>query len=446
VVFAWNRYKATHRSRTALVHELNPLGPIESMKAADSQTVVMKLAFPTVSILQLLAHLFAAPALMPREADGGFDPRQTMRGSGPWMMTEYQAGIGFKFRRNPNFYRKDRPFLDGIDYPIVSEYAQGLAQLKAGNIFAYFINQQDILQTKADVPALRMLFVDSYPVNIGINTFYSFKPGSVFRDERVRQALSMLIDRDLFLEVRDNIGAFQKAGLPTEQRWSTLLPPGEEPYWLDPLGSNFGANAKYFKYDPAEAKRLVQAAGLGVIEQPITVISSPEPGQGYRDDADVLNGMWQATGDFKLQANPVDFFTVFQPRYGVNNPRRDFEGKGGMALGVSADSADPDGLLTMFYAPGGGNYRLDADYPKDATWDSLIEAQRKEFDQTRRTALLQDLQRHAAAKAYTLHRPGYGLGFTLTQPWVMNVGAFSHRIRFVGSGAGLEYWLDGSKH
>ena len=445
VLFSWNRFKSFHRSRTGMVHELNPLAPIESITAIDSRTVVMKLAFPTVSILQSLAHLAASPEIMPREAEGGFDPRQTMRGSGPWMLTDYQPGIGFKFRRNPNFYRKDRPFLEGIDYPIITEYAQGVAQLKAGNIFVYLLRQEDILQTKADVPSLRMLFLDNYPVNIGINAFFSFRQGSVFRDERVRQAMSMLIDRDLFIEARDNVDAFAKAGLPAHQRWSTLLPPGEEAFWLDPQSADFGENAKYFKYDPAEARRLLQAAGHRSIEEPITFAVSPDVGPTYADDFAVLRGMWEANGDFKFQPNGVDFSTVFQPRYGINNPRRDFEGKGGVAMGTAADQSDVDGMLSAFYTRGSGFYRFDANYPNDTTWDSLIQAQRSEFDVAKRAAVLHDLQRYAAGKAYTIHRPGYGLGFTLVQPWVMNAGVFSYRVRFGGTGIILEFWLDDSK-
>jgi ABC-type transport system substrate-binding protein len=405
----------------------------------------MKLAFPTVSVLHYLAHRLGAPVLMPREAEGGFDPRQTMRGSGPWMLTDYQPGIGFKFRRNPNYYRKDRPFLEGIDYPIVTEYAQGLAQLKAGGVYTYPLGQEDILQAKADVPNLTMLFNSSYPVSTGVSAVFSFKAGSVFRDERVRQALSMLTDRDLFIEVRHNMAAFTRAGLPAAQRWSTLLPPGEESFWLDPQGSEFGENAKYFRYDPAEAKKLLQAIGAGVIDQSFTFVSGPVFGQSYTDDVEVLRGMWEATGDFKLRANPVDFATVFNPRYVFNSPSRDFEGKGGIAMIPSPDAAEVDGILSG-YTPSGGVSRFEPDFPNDARLDSLVQAQRSEFDEAKRTSILHDLQRYAAAKAYAIHRPGYGLGFNLLQPWVMNAGVFSYRVvDSWGTGVVMQYWLDGSR-
>jgi ABC-type transport system substrate-binding protein len=444
VVFAWNRFKAGHRSRMSLVHELNPLAPIESIQAADNQTVVMRLAFPTVTILQ--QHPLAAPIIMPREAEGGFDPRQTMRGSGPWMLTDYQPGIGYKFRRNPNFYRKDRPFLEGIDYPLITEYAQGLAQLRAGGVYTYQLTQEDILQTKADVPNLNMLLNSSYPVSTGTSAVFTFKAGSVFRDERVRQAMSMLIDRDLFIEVRHNMAAFTRAGLPIAQRWSTLLPPGEESFWLDPQGSEFGENAKYFRYDPAAAKKLLQAAGTGVIDQPITFVGGPDFGQSYTDEVEVLRGMWEATGDIKLRPNPVDFTTQFAPRYTFNNPSRDFEGKGGIVMLSPADNAEVGEFLSTFYTRDGALSRFEPDFPNDARWDSLVQAQRSEFDEAKRTSIMHDLQRYAAAKAYAIHRPGYGLGFTVLQPWVMNAGVFSYRVvDSWGTGEVMQYWLDGSK-
>jgi ABC-type transport system substrate-binding protein len=440
-LFAWSRFKAGHRNRGVLSYEVSPSAPIESVTAPDARTIVIKLAFPIVSILQLLAYFMNLP-IVPREADAAFNPRQTMRGSGPWMLTDYRPSLGFSLRRNPNFHMKERPFLDGVEMPIISEYAQGLAQFKAGNIFAFGLRPEDVLQTKADVPALRMLPFDAYPVNIGINAFFSLRPGSPFRDERLRQALSMLIDRDLFIDTRHNVSVYEKRGLPRAQRWASFLPPGEESFWLDPQGPDFGPNARYYKYNPAEARKLMQAAGNGVVEQPVAYIAGAEGGPGYREDAEVLVGMWNATGDFKLQPNPVDYNTVFFPRYGSNNPRRDFEGKGGVALGSAADPADVDGWLSAVYSPAGGNYRFEPDFPNDARFDSLIKAQRVEFDPKRRAALLHDLQRHAAAKMYTIHRPGFALGYGLTQPWLMNpAGVFGYRIRFVGSGVLLNYWL-----
>ena len=52
-------------------------------------TVVFKLAYPYAPIAELLAwHNYIQ--IEPTEADGGFDPRTDMRGSGAWFMEEYR--------------------------------------------------------------------------------------------------------------------------------------------------------------------------------------------------------------------------------------------------------------------------------------------------------------------------------------------------------------------
>ena len=54
VVFSWNRFKATHRSKGLLSNEVNPNAPVQSVTAPDARTVVFKLAYPSVSLLQAL--------------------------------------------------------------------------------------------------------------------------------------------------------------------------------------------------------------------------------------------------------------------------------------------------------------------------------------------------------------------------------------------------------
>ena len=76
----------------------------------------------------------------------------------------------------------------------------------------------------------------------------------------MRQAVSMAYDRDAYIDVFYNVDKFQKHGLPVE----TLLVHRPRPapgLALDPKGKDFGANAKYYKHDLAEAKKLLAAAG-----------------------------------------------------------------------------------------------------------------------------------------------------------------------------------------
>src|SRR5437762_3352051 len=71
----------------------------------------------------------------------------------------------------------------------------------------------------------------------------------------------MAYDRDALAEYFTNKSKLQAAGLPAEVKWASHLSamwsvsgnPADE--------KSFGENAKYFKYDVAEAKKMMAAAG-----------------------------------------------------------------------------------------------------------------------------------------------------------------------------------------
>ena len=113
-----------------LINSLNPAAPILSMTFPDDKTAVIKLKEPVSAILGILAYSWYFSIIPPESADK-FDMRQEMRGSGPWMQTKYKKDQVSEYRRNPNYWKTDRPFLDGIDYPVITEPAQQLAQFKA---------------------------------------------------------------------------------------------------------------------------------------------------------------------------------------------------------------------------------------------------------------------------------------------------------------------------
>ena len=70
-----------------------------------------------------------------------------------------------------------------------------------------------------------------------------------FNDPRVRQAVSMSLNRDNTLAVLYN----GRGG------WDNFMPWALSEWWLDPQGPEQGDGAKYFKYDPAGAKQLLAA-------------------------------------------------------------------------------------------------------------------------------------------------------------------------------------------
>jgi peptide/nickel transport system substrate-binding protein len=163
VLFSWDRFVRISPSRADLANSVNPAAPVLSFTAPNATTLVIKLKQPSSFMLSLFSgHSSGNLQIFPREADTGYDPKTKLIGSGPYYIADYKPSIGFTLKRNPGFYSNDVGFIDTIEMPIITEYSQALAQLKAGNIYTYqsnYANQvraEDVVAFKKDVPEIAM--------------------------------------------------------------------------------------------------------------------------------------------------------------------------------------------------------------------------------------------------------------------------------------------------
>ena len=152
VLFSLNKFAKVHPNRTELMYDAQTAkaAPIETMTSPDARTVVLKLKSPDVSLLAMLAsdsYIY----IMPRESESGFNSKTDMRGSGPWMLEEFAPSVRLSYKRNPDYYVKDRPYPDRVEVPLVTEYAQRMAQFRAGQILNHIATQEEVVQTKRDV-------------------------------------------------------------------------------------------------------------------------------------------------------------------------------------------------------------------------------------------------------------------------------------------------------
>jgi ABC-type transport system substrate-binding protein len=315
VVASWDRFARLSSGRIGVANVADPTAPILSLTATDTRTIVIKLLEPLVYAPQLFAENFGGrPLLLPKEITSGYDPKTDLIGTGPFVLTKYTPSVGYSFKRNPDYYDKDFALVETVEMPIVPEYATALAQFKTGNIYSMGsggntpkVRPEDILATKRDEPRLQI-----YPADLGgggPRMGFGYLPKSPFLDERVRQAFSMAIDRDLYMDTFLNVGKFQSEGLNVESRWNTGLMATFEGWWLDPKGKNFGPNARYYQRDIAEAKKLLSAAGFttGMKDVPATYITTGELGD-LPKQSQVIEGMLQDAG-IATKFNPVDYNT-----------------------------------------------------------------------------------------------------------------------------------------
>jgi ABC-type transport system substrate-binding protein len=337
------------------------------------------------------------------------------------VLTDYTPGQRVIYERNPNHWNAEKFNLDRVEMPVITEYATGLAQLKAGGVYEYILRSEDILQTKQDVPALLLHQKLRFNGPSPYFTLFGYAEGSPFRDQRVRQAWSLSQDRDLFIDAIFNTSKFQASGIPLDSAWSTSAISADLAYHVDPRSKDFGPNAKYYTRDIAEAKKLLAAAGFanGVEVVGHTVGSGNPFGPNYSRQVEVQAGM-PADAGIKVNYEPVDWTTEFIPRYRDGGGR--YEGVAFTSIFVPAGSGRL-GLFSVFNTSGGsfrGWSKSGRTFDGDPFLNDLTNKILAEFDNEKVKDLALELQKYESEYFYQPRIMGAAKTLDLSWPAISN--------------------------
>ena len=443
IMFSWNRYKEIGGKRTALVNEVNPSAPLLSLETPDDSTIVAKLAYPIFYGVELMT-LYGF-FMLPVEAgdDSKFDVKSDVIGAGPYVLDKYEPSVGATLSRNPNYWEPDKPFMEGAKYTVIPEYSSALGQFKAGAIHQFLVNQEDVLTTKSDVADIGLFQGGVEPHSA--RTIFGWQT-EAFRDDRVRQALSMSWNRDEWINVFFNTDTFESKGLPLERRWNTSFVATDaivsSDFWLDPKDpEKFGDAAKYFQYNVEESKALLSAAGY---PDGIDLPTAWATGIGLYSSAgrhmEVLQGMEQEVG-FRYTVNTPDYQTEFVKQY--RDAKGQFEGTS-FKIGPSSLTTDPVARMVFDYSATSGVsfYGFGNGNGDPRVEDDLSKAQRT-LDTEERKQIVHGLQRYLGEKMYAVRWPGGATNFVMAWPAVQNFQAW------IGTGSSLitnlNWWLDETK-
>jgi peptide/nickel transport system substrate-binding protein len=449
VLFSWERFSKGGQGAADMVNAKNPAAPVLSVTAPDASTIVAKLKAPISYVLSLFAaHNSGHFTIFPKEADSKYEPKNKLIGTGPFYMADYKPSIGITLKRNPGYYGTDHPNIDTVEMPIVSEYAQGLAQLKAGNIYAYPVRAEDIINFKKDVPEINLYQAPFSAGSVtGHRTFFGWQPKgqSPWRDERVRQAYSMAIDRDLFIDTFFNVEKFRGQGLPVDTAYNNALTCYNwEGWWIDPVGKDMGPNSQYFKLNIAEAKKLMAAAGYSNgFETTSVILAGTEYGTLYPKQLEVIEGMVGELG-IKTKHNAVDYTKVFQFQY--RDVAGQFEGLS-YKLGPQAAAPEATGQLVYDYhsKKSTGWYGQDVngkgDGSGDPAVDALLDKAEAEFDIEKRKQIIYEAQRYLGKAQFGVRWPGGSTGFLVAWPALANYNVYQTDPR----GPSVREWIDDTK-
>jgi peptide/nickel transport system substrate-binding protein len=465
ILFSWKKFGALNPSAANLVYDATkaPGAPVESLSAPDARTIVMKLKQPDSALMTTLAG-WDQFYPMPRESDSGFDPKTTVRGYGPWMLDDYRASAYTHWKRNPNFYVKDRPFPDRMERALIPEFAARIAQFKAGNIHTDIVEQaQDsVLQLKKDLPQTSLYLGAggngrNYASTISNFIIFGYEGNSIFKDVRMRQAMSMAIDREAIADSIENRAIFEKEGLDNAIAANSALSPAWNGYWIDPNNEKeFGPTAKYLKHNVAEAKKLLTAAGYpNGVEFDFFHNRENTYGVVYSRLLEIYASMLPDVGlRAKLQGQA---YATWQPQYYQGYVKSAFDAgrvKGFNGAGLSAERSRYTAVMSLyglFHVQGdafhGASYNGGPGNVGDPKMNDLLAKLRLESDNNKIKEGVKEAQKYLAEQMYIIPKPSNSIPFTVWWPSIQNVMEFNTAPSGPNRWAeqNLQWWIDDTK-
>jgi peptide/nickel transport system substrate-binding protein len=382
VVFSVNHFLTVKGNANAYM-----LKAVDKVEAPDKYTVKFTLKEPFVWFLDMISnpHAVAIVAKEVVEKHGDLKKPETVIGTGPWMLDSYRPNVGLSYVRNPNYFVQGLPHIDRIEATVDEDNASRMAAFLSGKYdlgweFPGTINRVDWVQIKDTLkqkrPKLQTVEFPS-PVMSHISMRTDQKP---FSDARVRQAMSMAIDRQAIIEaVLEGVGSMNPAVPAALKEWS--IP-------FDKLGEG----AKYYKYDPAEAKKLLAAAGYpnGF---PGTMCFTTYGSTILVDTMQLVQKDLKAVGiDVKID----------QKEYGAYIATCFYGKFDSMTFGPQTGFLEPDNFLFGQYYP---EELKNQSHINDPVVADMLIRQRRTLDLAKRRDIIYDIQRHLAKQLYYVQMP-----------------------------------------
>jgi peptide/nickel transport system substrate-binding protein len=329
VVFSFERHMDTSVNRSVLRY-------VERVTAPDKTTVRFDLKQPQLSFTGTLAspHL----VIFAPEAFANQDQfKQKPVGTGPFRLefSEYQNRADFV--RHPEYWQLPpyKPEKYGRSpLPLVDKYTR---QYFANNVTAkeaFFAGKVDQFQPGCglDTALVReqlqqvpnaIVMTNAYWSCCPLGIYFQYK-NPLFQDIRVRQALSLAINREQVWS-----GGMDKTGV----IGGTPVPPDFAGYEVPPTLNDYGANAQY---DPRKAKQLLEAAGH---REPLKfqIYQGPNQPTAWQGALDTVVFNWKQAGVADAQLVVRDGQVLTQDQVNKSFPDTFFS-ISGLALGYTLDS------------------------------------------------------------------------------------------------------------
>ena len=179
------------------------------IEVVDRYTVKFLLKEPFVWFISVLAYPTSMWIVAPEAVQqyGDLKRPETAIGTGPFLLERYEPNVKTVFKRNPEYYRDGQPYVDGVEWLVITDESTGLAMYRTGQIDCgpmsnWAVRQQDLEALKQSHPHL--MYRDFQSQSASAVTMRTDMPP--FNDARVRRAISHAIDRQALIQAVWNRG------------------------------------------------------------------------------------------------------------------------------------------------------------------------------------------------------------------------------------------------
>ena len=415
VVYSINRFTTVKGNPSAYM-----LRALDKVEATDKHTVKFTLKEPFAWFLDVVANPVSLPIVAREcvEKFGDLKKAEAVVGTGPWMLESYRSGQGMTLVRNPTYFVPGQPYIDRVEILVDEDNASRMASFLAGKYdlgweFPGAIARSDWVQIKDTLkqrrPGLRTV---EYASNV--ETHVSMRTDRPpFSDVRVRQAMSLAIDRQGVIDaVFEGVGMMNPAVPAALKDWSLPV-------------AQLGDGARYFKRDLVEAKRLLAAAGYPNGFSASLCYNS----YGSTTISDIAELIAKSLKDVGVETK------LDVKEYGAFIASCYLGKFDSLTYGPQTPFLEPDNFLSATHLPGESKNQSHVD---DPVLTDLLVRQRRTLDVAKRRDLLHEIQRYLAKQQYYVQLPS-----------AVNIGVWDGALKNYGPNLGYDYggrlvaaWLD----
>ena len=206
------------------------------------------------------------------------DMRTKPVGTGPFKFVEFKTNESIKVVRNPDYWKKGRPYLDGIEYTIIPNRSTAILAFIAGKFDMTFPTEVSIPLLKDVKSQAPKAVCTVAPTNVSTNLIVN-RDAPPFNNPDIRKAMAMTLDRKAFVTILSE-GLADIGG--------AMLPPPEGVWGMPAdIQKTIPGYGPDIKANRDEARKLMQKAGYGPAKR-LAVKVSTRNIPIYRDPAVIL--------------------------------------------------------------------------------------------------------------------------------------------------------------